>query len=60
MKRLKQIHGVPTRRLRIAFAAVAVVVLGGCASLSPDAGLSDVQALVAGKTGPVDARFVNR
>jgi len=39
------------------FAAVAVVVLGGCASLSPDAGLSDVQVLVAGKTGPVDARL---
>jgi len=57
MKRQKHLQGGPSRRLRTTFAAVAVVVLGGCASLSPDAGLSDVQALVAGKTGPVDARL---
>jgi len=43
--------------MRIAFSALAVVVLGGCASLSPDGGLSDVQGMVAGKTGPVDARL---
>ena len=42
-------------RLRLSFVALAVVVLAGCASLSPDAGRSEVQALVAGKTGAVDA-----
>jgi len=57
MKRQKQLRGGPSRHLRIAMVAVAVVVLGGCASLSPDAGLSDVQTLVTGKTGPVDARL---
>jgi len=57
MKSQKHLHGATSRRLHIAFAAVAVVVLGGCASLSPDGGLSDVQGLVAGKTGPVDARL---
>lgn len=31
--------------------AMAVVILGGCASLSPDEGRTDVQALVDGKTG---------
>lgn len=50
-------QGARMRRLPIAFAALAVVILGGCASLSPDGGLSDVQGLVAGKTGPVDARL---
>ena len=57
MKHMLIFYGVPSRRLRIAFAAASVVVLGGCASLSPDAGLSDVQTLVTGKTGPVDARL---
>ena len=57
MKHQKHLQSGPARRLRMTFAAVAVVVLGGCASLSPDAGLSDVQVLVAGKTGPVDARL---
>lgn len=57
MKSQQHLQSGPARRLRIVTAAVAVVVLGGCASLSPDAGLSDVQVLVAGKTGPVDARL---
>ena len=38
--------------------ALAVLVLTGCASLVPDGGVSDVQALVAGKTGGVDAQLV--
>ena len=57
MKSQQHLQSGPARRLRIVAAAVAVVVLGGCASLSPDAGLSDVQVLVAGKTGPVNARL---
>lgn len=57
MKSQQHLQSGPARRLRIVTAAVVVVVLGGCASLSPDAGLSDVQVLVAGKTGPVDARL---
>jgi outer membrane protein TolC len=57
MKSEKHLRGVISPRLRIAFATVAVVVLGGCASLSPDGGMSDVQGLVAGKTGPVEARL---
>ncbi len=57
MKFQKNLRGGRWLRLRIASAALAVVVLGGCASLSPDAGTSDVQGLVAGKTGPVDARL---
>lgn len=32
-------------------------LLSGCAALSPDAGTADVQALVAGKIGVVDARL---
>lgn len=44
-------------RMRLSLAVVAVVVLAGCASLSPDGGVSDVQTLVAGKTGGVDARL---
>jgi multidrug efflux system outer membrane protein len=47
------LHRVP----RLSAAALAVVVLAGCASLSPDGGTADVQALVAGKTGPVIARL---
>jgi outer membrane protein TolC len=43
--------------LHAGFAALALVALSGCASLSPDAGISDVQALVAGKTGGVQARL---
>ncbi len=57
MKQQNHLPGVPSRRLLIATAALAVVVLGGCASLSPDAGRSDVQTLLAGKTGPVDAQL---
>ncbi|MEP6972227.1 MAG: TolC family protein [Betaproteobacteria bacterium] len=57
MKFQNRLRGATSRHLRIALVAVAVVVLGGCASLSPDAGMSDVQALVAGKTGPVEARL---
>jgi len=57
MKQQKHVWGTRSRRMRIAFSALAVVVLGGCASLSPDGGLSDVQGMVAGKTGPVDARL---
>ncbi|MCW5642721.1 MAG: TolC family protein [Rhodoferax sp.] len=45
------------RATRLTAAALAVAMLGGCAALSPDAGTADVQALVAGKTGAVDARL---
>ena len=37
--------------------SLAVVVLTGCASLSPDGGVADVQQLATGKTGGVDARL---
>ena len=37
--------------------SLAVVVLTGCASLSPDGGVADVQQLTTGKTGGVDARL---
>ncbi|MEY4883585.1 MAG: hypothetical protein RIS34_1439 [Pseudomonadota bacterium] len=36
---------------------LAVVVLTGCASLSPDGGLADVQRLATGRTGGVEARL---
>ena len=45
------------RATRLTAAALAVAMLGGCAALSPDAGTADVQALVAGRTGAVDARL---
>ncbi len=57
MTPLKYFQGGPSHRLQLAIAAIAIVVLSGCTSLSPDAGLSDVQALVAGKTGTVDAQL---
>jgi multidrug efflux system outer membrane protein len=57
MKYQNYVRSARSLRLRVAFAALAVVVLGGCASLSPDGGLSEVQGMVAGKTGPVDARL---
>ena len=47
-----RIEGSPQR---LSFAALAVVALAGCASLSTDGGVSDLQALVAGKTGGVVA-----
>ncbi|MCP5261886.1 MAG: TolC family protein [Rhodoferax sp.] len=45
------------RATRLTAAALAVAMLGGCAALSPDSGTADVQALVAGRTGAVDARL---
>ena len=39
--------------------ALAVILLGGCASLSPDGDIAAVQQLTAGKTGGVDARLAN-
>lgn len=41
------------RTMRLTAALLAAFMLAGCASLSPDGGVSDVQALVAGKTGGV-------
>jgi len=38
---------------------LATALLSGCAALSPDAGTADVQALVAGRTGGVDARLAS-
>ncbi len=46
---------VPCSRWRLSCAGLALAVLVGCASLSPDGGVSEVQALVAGKTGGVEA-----
>ncbi|MCB2028711.1 MAG: TolC family protein, partial [Rhodoferax sp.] len=45
------------RATRLTAAALAVAMLGGCAALSPDSGTADVRALVAGRTGAVDARL---
>ncbi len=45
------------RRLRSSTTALAVLLLAGCASLSPDGGVSDVQGMLAGKTGSVEARL---
>ena len=50
---------IPGARWRLTGAGLAVAILAGCASLSPDGGVSEVQSLVAGKTGSVDARLSN-
>ncbi len=50
-------HWTKGSPLRLSIAALAVVALAGCASLSPDGGVSDVQTLVSGKTGGVDANL---
>jgi outer membrane protein, multidrug efflux system len=55
MKQTKKNHWIKGSSLRLSVAALAVVALAGCASLSPDGGVSDVQTLVSGKTGGVDA-----
>ena len=39
--------------------ACAVVLLAGCATLSPDGGVADLQRLTAGKTGPVSAELAS-
>lgn len=48
---------VAGRGLRLVAALLGVAVLGGCASLSADGGIAEVQALVAGRIGSVDARL---
>ena len=48
-------HWTKGSPLRLSVAALAVVALAGCASLSPDGGVADVQTLVSGKTGGVNA-----
>lgn len=55
MTRTMMASQVPGRRRRLSCAALALAVLAGCASLSPDGGVSDVLALVDGKTGGVEA-----
>jgi outer membrane protein, multidrug efflux system len=55
MKETMKNHWTKGSPLRLSVAALAVVALAGCASLSPDGGVSDVQTLVSGKTGGVDA-----
>jgi len=55
MKETMKNHWTKGRPLRLSVAALAVVALAGCASLSPDGGVSDVQTLVSGKTGGIDA-----
>jgi outer membrane protein, multidrug efflux system len=42
-------------RLRLPVATLALVLLSGCATLASDGGVSDVQALVGGKTAGVEA-----
>ncbi|HQZ07360.1 MAG TPA: TolC family protein, partial [Burkholderiaceae bacterium] len=55
MTKILKTSRISANRLRLPLLAVAVAVLAGCASLSPDGNVSDVQALVAGKTGGVEA-----
>ena len=57
MTKILKTSRISANRLRLPLmaVAVAVAVLAGCASLSPDGNVSDVQALVAGKTGGVEA-----
>ena len=43
------------KKLACATAAIALLLLAGCASVSPDGGLGDVQSLTRGKTAGVDA-----
>jgi outer membrane protein, multidrug efflux system len=57
MKETMKNHWTKGSPLRLSVAALAVVALAGCASLSPDGGVSDVQTLVSGKTGGVDANL---
>ena len=45
------------RTFQRAAVACAVVLLAGCATLSPDGGVADLQRLTAGKTGPVSAEL---
>ncbi len=45
------------RRLGCAAAALSALWLSGCATLSPDAGLAEVQQLSEGRTGVVNAKL---
>jgi multidrug efflux system outer membrane protein len=43
----------------VVFTAAMLGMLGGCASVSPDGGVKDVQTLAAGRTGGVEAAIAN-